>query len=182
MKNQIRGAAMLVGAFISGAALSAPAGVQGTGGVVEFSGEIIDSSCNVTTQSKNQTVDLGRWAKTYFSGAGVESTKTPFDISVDNCPTSVKTVSVLFDGIKDASDATLLGLNASSSATGVAIKLYNAGATPSPIALGSVSATANVSSTTNSADLHFLADYISTAGTVTVGPANGTANFLMVYN
>lgn len=98
MKSQIRIAAFLVSAMASGVALSAVSGVQGTGGTVEFSGEIVDSSCNVTTGSKHPTVDLGRWAKTFFTGTGVETTKTPFTISVDNCPASVKTVAVLFTG------------------------------------------------------------------------------------
>lgn len=180
MKNQIRIAAILVSAMASGAALSAVSGVQGTGGVVEFSGEIVDSSCNVSTASKKQTVDLGRWAKTFFTGSGVETTKIPFTISVDNCPASVTTVAVLFTGVTDATDPTLLALNTGSVATGVGIKLYQAGSTPTPISLGSVSAAENVVS--NKADLKFMADYISTTGNVTAGSANGTADFLMVYN
>ncbi|EGT4253640.1 hypothetical protein D8W73_06080 [Citrobacter amalonaticus] len=55
MKNQFRIAAILVSVMASGAALSAVTGGQGTGGVVEFSGEIVDSSCNVTTASQRQT-------------------------------------------------------------------------------------------------------------------------------
>ena len=180
----MRIAAILVSAMASGAALSAVSGVQGTGGVVEFSGEIVDSSCNVSTASKKQTVDLGRWAKTFFTGTGVETTKTPFTISVDNCPASVTTVAVLFTGVTDATDPTLLALNTGSVATGVGIKLYQAGSTPTPISLGSVCAlpisAENVVS--NKADLKFMADYISTTGNVTAGSANGTADFLMVYN
>lgn len=180
MKSQIRIAAFLVSAMASGAALSAVSGVQGTGGTVEFSGEIVDSSCNVTTGSKNPAVDLGRWAKTFFIGTGVETTKTPFTISVDNCPASVKTVAVLFTGVTDANNPTLLALNSNSVATGVGIKLYNAGSTPTPITLGSVSAAENVVS--NKADLKFMADYVSTTTNVTAGSANGSADFLMVYN
>ncbi len=35
------------------------AGTQGTGGVVHFTGKITDASCNITTDSAGQTVELG---------------------------------------------------------------------------------------------------------------------------
>lgn len=187
MKNQFRVVAALVGVMASGAAFSndmtvnpgTGAGTQGAGGVVEFSGEIVDASCNVTPASKDVKVDLGKWAKSYFTAPGDETTKTPFTISVDNCPDSVKTVAVLFDGQKDATDSTLLALTAGG-ATGVGIKLYNGDATATQVDLGTVSASVPV--TAGKADLPFFADYSATIADVTVGPANGVANFLMVYN
>ncbi|MEG1213128.1 MAG: fimbrial protein [Leclercia sp.] len=189
MKNQFRVIAALVGVMASGAAFSSTSGVsvnpgsgagtQGTGGVVEFSGEIVDASCNVTPVSKDVKVDLGTWAKSYFAAIGDETTKTPFTISVDNCPTSVKTVAVLFDGQKDATDSTLLAVT-SGGAAGVGIKLYNGGATATQVDLGTVSASVPVAS--GKATLPFFADYTSTVQNVTVGHANGVANFLMVYN
>jgi len=186
MKNQFRVAAALVGVMVSGAAfsnsmttsLNAGAGTQSTGGVVEFTGEIVDTSCNITPTSKDVKVDLGKWAKSYFSATGDETTKTPFMISVDNCPVSVNTVAVLFDGQKDAVNPTLLAV--AGGATGVGIKLYNGGASAAPVALGTVSEKVPV--TSGKADLPFFADYASTTGTVTTGAANGVANFLMVYN
>ena len=39
------------------------AGTQGTGGVVHFTGKITDASCNITTDSAGQTVELGTWAR-----------------------------------------------------------------------------------------------------------------------
>lgn len=188
MKNQIRVAAILAGMLASGAAFSAGSGVgynpgsgagtQGAGGVVEFTGEIVDNSCNVTTNSKDVKVDLGKWAAPYFAAAGDETTKTPFKIDVTNCPASVTSVAVLFDGQKDAAEPTLLAVNGG--ATGVGIKLYNGGASTSSVDLGTVSASVPV--TSGSASLPFYADYASTAAHVTVGKANGVANFLMIYN
>lgn len=43
------------------------AGTQGTGGVVHFTGKITDASCNITTDSAGQTVELGTWAASYFA-------------------------------------------------------------------------------------------------------------------
>lgn len=77
--------AILMGALVSGAAISgntqparstmtvnpgASAGTQGTGGQVIFNGSITDSSCNVDSGSTGQTVDLGKWASSYFTGTG----------------------------------------------------------------------------------------------------------------
>ena len=193
MKTQLRIMAILMGALVSGAAISVTtptinvnpgsnAGTQGTGGQVIFNGSITDSSCNIDSASTSQTVDLGKWASTYFTSTGFETTKTPFHISVKDCPASVKNVAVLFDGARDQSDNTLLATTGG--AAGVAIKLYEDDKSTA-VSLGKVSKAKNVvagaTAGTGTADLEFFADYIST-GAVTAGDANGTANFNMIYN
>ena len=156
------------------------AGSQGTGGVVHFTGKITDVSCDVTTDTKNQTVDLGTWAKSYFD-AQSETTLTPFNIKVENCPDTVKTVAVLFDGTSDTNDATLL--KTSGPAEGVGIKLYEDDRSTA-IKINSVSKSQDVDSTSGkgSKTLNFFADYKATGVPVTTGDANADANFLMVYN
>ena len=71
---------LLAGLIISDPALATPAdgpspivpnpgagaGTQGAGGEVRFTGEITDVSCNVSPASKSQSIDLGKWAKSYF--------------------------------------------------------------------------------------------------------------------
>lgn len=191
--------AILMGALVSGAAISgntqparstmtvnpgASAGTQGTGGQVIFNGSITDSSCNVDSGSTGQTVDLGKWASSYFTGTGSETTKTPFHIKVKDCPASVAKVAVLFDGAREQTDTSLLAIN-SGGASGVAIKLYEHDQTTA-VSLGKTTAkqavTPDSSGSTGSADLEFYADYVSTGATVTAGDANGTANFNMIYN
>lgn len=189
MKTQFRIMAMIVGVLVSGSALSSisqpasstmtinpgsSAGTQGTGGQVEFTGSITDSSCNVDSTSANQSVDLGKWASSYFTGTGSETTKTSFHIKVKDCPSTVTTVSVLFDGTRDTNNSDLL-----------AIKLYEDDKS-TPIDLGAVSRGHSVTAgatgtTTGTADLEFFADYVSTSA-VSAGSADGTANFNMVYN
>ncbi|EPC5232198.1 MULTISPECIES: fimbrial protein [Klebsiella] len=193
MKTQLRIMAILMGALVSGAAISVTtptinvnpgsnAGTQGTGGQVIFNGSITDSSCNIDSASTSQTVDLGKWASTYFTSTGFETTKTPFHIKVKDCPASVTNVAVLFDGARDPSDNTLLATTGG--AAGVAIKLYEDDKSTA-VSLGKVSKAKNVvagaTAGTGTADLEFFADYIST-GAVTAGDANGTANFNMIYN
>ncbi|MFA1657040.1 fimbrial protein [Klebsiella quasipneumoniae] len=193
MKTQLRIMAILMGALVSGAAISVTtptinvnpgtkAGTQGTGGQVIFNGSITDSSCNIDSASTSQTVDLGKWASTYFTSTGFETTKTPFHIKVKDCPASVTNVAVLFDGARDPSDNTLLATTGG--AAGVAIKLYEDDKSTA-VSLGSVSKAKNVvagaTAGTGTADLEFFANYIST-GAVKAGNANGTANFNMIYN
>ena len=184
MKKQIRIMASVIGLVVSGA-VAAAGSTQGKGGQVEFTGAITDVSCNVTSGSTNPQVELGTWAQSYFTGSGVETTKKSFQISVQDCPSSVTQVAVLFDGNKDKTDTTLLAI-APGGATGVGIKLYEANQSKQ-VTLGKVSdkypVTAGASGTnTGTADLTFYADYKATGTAVTTGAANGTATFNMIYN
>ena len=198
MKTQLRIMATVVGILVSGVVVAMPsqpahstltvnpgasAGTQSTGGQIEFSGSITDTSCNIDSTSANQIVDLGKWASSYFTGAGSETTKTAFHIKVKDCPATVTKVSVLFDGTRDSNNSNLLAVNGG--AQGVAIKLYEDDKA-TPINLGTESKDQAVSAGTSgsnsgTADLEFFADYISTSA-VSAGSANGTANFNMVYN
>lgn len=157
------------------------AGTQGAGGEVKFTGEITDISCDISTASKTQTVDLGKWATSYFDNRS-ETTQTPFTISVKDCPSSVKTVAVLFDGDKDAGDSTLLQLTAGGAA-GVGVKLYQSDRTNS-VAIGSISKAVNIVDAEHggSADLNFYASYKSDGAEIKTGNANAVSNFVMVYN
>ncbi|UNK73902.1 fimbrial protein [Raoultella planticola] len=198
MKTQLRIMATVVGILVSGVVVAMPsqpahstltvnpgasAGTQSTGGQIEFSGSITDTSCNIDSTSANQIVDLGKWASSYFTGAGSETTKTAFHIKVKDCPATVTKVSVLFDGTRDSNHSNLLAVNGG--AQGVAIKLYEDDKA-TPINLGTESKDQAViagtsGSNSGTADLEFFADYISTSA-VSAGSANGTANFNMVYN
>ncbi|URO01362.1 fimbrial protein [Leclercia adecarboxylata] len=161
------------------------AGTQGTGGVVHFTGKITDASCNVSTDTAGQTVDLGTWAASYFASQK-ETTRTPFHISVEGCPDSVKSVAVLFDGTKDTTDNALLGLNSAvdsdgNTATGVAVKLYESDRN-TQIKIGDISKEVVLAEGEDSTTLNFYANYNATADNVTTGKADADANFLMVYN
>lgn len=202
MSNKKNILAMVVGGLmmVSGSALALPsdnsdnginsnpgndAGTQGTGGVVHFTGKITDASCNVTADTADQTVELGTWAASYFASQK-ETTRTPFQISVNGCPDSVASVAVLFDGTKDSNDSTLLGLNSTkdtdgNTATGVAVKLYESDRN-TQINIGDVSKSVDLAAGEDSKTLNFYANYDATTDTVTTGAADADANFLMVYN
>ena len=99
-----------------------------------------------------------------------------------DCPATVTSAAVRFDGTPDAADSTLLAIDSSvaGAATGVAINLMTADKADLPL-----HGTNGYSYTlTDAADntLDFYAQYESTVASVTAGPANSVANFSVVYN
>ncbi len=160
--------------------LDTGAGTQGTGGVINFTGKITLISCDITPASKNKTVDLGAWAKSYFD-EHVETTPREFKINVEKCPETVESVAVLFDGNKDAEDDSLLQVTPGTGmATGVGVKLYNSDRSTA-IKPGTVSKTTAPDEKGN-AELTFYAALDKDGAQINAGDVNAVSNFLMVYN
>ena len=145
-------------------------------GTVNFNGNILDSACDVDVASQNQVVVLGDYYKTEFPTTGARTAATK------NCPVTVTNAKVRFDGTPDLTNASLLAIDTSvaGAATGVAINLMTADKADLPLH-GSNSYIYPLSSTADNT-LNFYAQYISTAASVTAGPANSVANFSVVYN
>ena len=144
-------------------------------GTVNFNGNILDSACDVDVASQNQVVVLGDYYKTEFPTTGARTAATQFNIILKNCPVTVTNA-------KDLTNASLLAIDTSvaGAANGVAINLMTADKADLPLH-GSNSYTYALSSTADNT-LSFYAQYISTAASVTAGPANSVANFSVVYN
>jgi len=173
MKKSILGLSLVVGV----AGINTASAVDGN---VQFTGEIIDSACTVDTTSSNQTVVLGQVAKTAFKSAGDTAAVTSFTIKLNNCPTTVTSTTVKFDGTPYNGDNTVLALTpAAGNATGVGVQLSNSDGSVLPLLTASESFPL---STTATNTLKFSARYIAKSATVTTGPANAAASFTMVYN
>jgi major type 1 subunit fimbrin (pilin) len=168
-------------AFTAAAALSA-SNVFAEAGTVNFTGEILDAACTVDVGSQNQTVDLGTYNKSEFTAAGDVTAAKKFDIILKDCPTSVTSAKVRFDGTPDLTDSTLLAIDTSvaGAATGVAINLMTADMTQLP--LHDENSYSYTLSSTADNTLNFYAQYKSTAAAVTAGPADSVANFSVIYN
>lgn len=162
-------------------------------GIVHFRGEIIDSACEVTTDTKEQNVDLGKVNKTAFSGVGSTAAPTSFQIDLTKCPATYTKAAVRFDGIEAAgSDGDLAvgdpatsstpgdytGGDTATTATGVAIRIYNR-TDNSQVALYKDSAYSDIK--TGAASMKFMARYIATSTTVTPGTANADSQFTIEY-
>ncbi|AIY42323.1 Type-1 fimbrial protein [Collimonas arenae] len=154
------------------------------GGTVNFNGQITASPCSIAPSSQNITVPMGTVAQSALNGAAGKKSPIPskFQILLQ-CVSLPKTgAAVTFTGTADANVTDDLALaNAGAvgvtTAQGVAIELGDSAGTKIP--LGSASGTYVLGTGDN--PLNFQAVYVSTGPTVTTGPANATAQFVVTY-
>ena len=149
-------------------------------GKVNFVGKITDEACTVTNNVQNPlTVTLGDVARTAFTGAGSTAAPTKFTIALTDCPATVSSASVKFDGTSDSTENSILALTQETGvATGVGIQLADSNNNVIPLYTAS-EAFPLVSGDNN---LDFVARYYATSADVTSGPANSTSNFTLTYN
>lgn len=171
----------IVASFVLCTSLSATA----SDGTVNFTGNIIDSACVVDLGSAGATsmdVIMGNVNKSVFTGVGSTggSSATKFNLVLKDCPDTIKTATVKFDGISYKNDNTVLALTAEDGvAEGVAIQLSDkSGVLP----LYTASATYDLESGKDKENtLDFYARYIQTEDKVTAGTANSIATFTVNY-
>ena len=151
-------------------------------GQINFTGEIIDSACQVVNEISNPlNVQLGKISKTVFTGAGSTGTLTKFDIQLKDCPETVTSAAINFGGTPDADNHSTLALTPDAdTATGVAIQLVDASA--QPVSLYSPTRQYPLASGTAVNNLEFGARYIQTQTAVTAGLANSVSTFTVIYN
>lgn len=176
MKKNLIAAAVLVSSAFGVSAFAAD-------GQVNFTGEIIDAACQVVNSPSNPLeVNLGKVAKTAFTGAGSKAAATKFTLKLTDCPATVSKAAVKFDGTSVIGDTSVLALTVESGvATGVGIQLSDDANTVLP--LYTASKQYNLTTGTGAVNnLDFVARYIATSDTVTAGPANSMASFTVNYN
>ncbi|UWX93357.1 fimbrial protein [Enterobacter mori] len=166
-------------------------------GIVHFRGEVVDTTCEVTSDTAGQTVNIGKVGKTAFTGIDSTASVKDFHIRLEKCPTTYTQAAVRFDGTEDrntigkgylaigtpvagetGTDGTFTGGETAVAATGVAIKLYNL-KDDTPVPLYGNSAYSPIAS--GNADLGFKAKYVQTLATVTPGTANADSQFTIEY-
>lgn len=170
-------------AFAATAALSMSNAMAATGsGTVKFTGEILDAACTISTDTQDQSVVLGKYLKTDFKNTGDTTAATNFKIVLKDCPDTVTSAKVRFDGTPDTVNSDLLAVDSSvaGAATGVGINLMTADKADLPLHGANSYNYSLVSTADNTLD--FYAQYKSTVASVTAGPANSVANFSVVYN
>jgi len=169
----------------SGAA-SAADPVTVNGGVVHFTGTVVDAPCVVDNDSANQTVNLGQIkATTTATPNSAMGSASPFTIHLTDCAMDTYTkAAVQFTGSTLAGENTKLAINGggagNTTASGIAIQVLDNVGVVVPMD-GSAASTAQTLSATDN-NLQFSAQYIATAAEVTAGAANADANFSISYN
>ena len=149
-------------------------------GRIEFTGSITDEACTVVNNVGNPLkVVLGDVSSKAFSGAGTTAAPRKFTIALTDCPDTVSSASVTFDGTADINNKDILQLTQETGvATGVGIQLSDISNNPIPLYTWSES----FPLVEGNNELDFIARYYATSATVTAGPANATSNFTILYN
>ncbi|SNY79604.1 fimbrial protein [Enterobacter sp. CC120223-11] len=172
----------LIAVAIAATAVLSMSNAFAAAGTVNFTGEILDAACTVDVASQNQTVALGQYNKSEFTAAGDTTAAKKFNVVLKDCPATVTSAHVMFDGKPDTTNSSLLAIDSSvaGAATGVAINLMTADKADLGLHGDNGYRYTLVSTADNTLD--FYAQYKSTAAAVTAGPANSVANFSVVYN
>jgi major type 1 subunit fimbrin (pilin) len=162
------------------AASAFTANVFAEDGQINFTGSIIPNPCTVTSDTKNQTIDMGKIGVTSFPIAGARSRAQTFSLQLTNCPDTITSAKVNFGGAPIDNDPAILALtNEPGVATGVGIQISDR--TDTPVKMRDLSGSYPLASGTAVNTLSFTARYISTVANVTSGSANAVTDFTIVY-
>lgn len=142
---------------------------------------IASNTCVVNQNSANQTVNLGVWAsRQFFAGPTAATDLVPFSILLEDCGDKASKVKVTFNGVSDNKNNALFSLNASSTASNIAINILDIN--KNTISPGSDSIYYPLNSNLGSIPLQFYARYMATDRPVNPGSANGEAIFSLTYD
>lgn len=144
---------------------------------IELRGNIVDLSCVVNASDSDKEVQLGSWPTKQLQNAGSRTQAMPFSIRLTGCPPGA--VSIAFAGKADGQDSTLLALNSTSKASGVAVEIRDEDKTRLPLQQESKEVAIDAQ---GDATLSFYANYISTADDPQPGSADADATFTLNYN
>lgn len=79
---------------------------------VNFSGKMVNSSCNVSVNGGQGTIDMGNVSTAGLS-IGETTAAVPFTIDISGCPSDVSTAALDFEGTTVSGNTTLFGLTSS---------------------------------------------------------------------
>lgn len=154
--------------------------LAGEGSVV-FNGSVLEDACIIDGADTAQIIDMGNISTSAFHSAGEVAAATRFSLSLSDCPQTVNTVSFQFSGVADNNNATLLSLDSGSTASGVAVAIYeNDSSTLIPLYSSSREKIIDHDAGINKFD--FVAKYMATEAKVRAGTANASAEFVAAYN
>jgi type 1 fimbria pilin len=148
-------------------------------GTVNFSGDIVESPCVVSSDSQDQHVNLGQVKSSTFKVAKDTSSYKDFNITLEECSTAtLKKATVTFRGISDAIDKDLVSVGGESGAAkGVGIEISDKDGTI--VAMNKASSEYDLHD--GQSILYFKARYKATSVPVISGHANGHADFQVDY-
>lgn len=149
-------------------------------GMVYFQGSLSSDSCSINTSDANQEVNLGSVASATFHSAGDKSEAISFSINMTNCPETMSSTQMKFDGKSDQNNTDLLAIDSESSAQFVGIGIEESDGTLLPLHMASK--TTDIDKNSHSVQMVYQARYIATSEAVSPGVANGVSQFSVNYN
>ena len=165
-------------------AVTAPAQADDSDYNLMITGTIVAQTCDVTSNSQNQTVHIGDFSTGEFPVAGSTSAEKQFSINLLGCTPGISGAKVMFSGAADAADSTLLALSDTTGggemATGVGVEILDESQNTIPV--NNSSSDSSLYALKEGANtLHFFLRYKSTADTVTSGNATAVMYFDLEY-
>ncbi|WP_228397056.1 fimbrial protein [Limnobaculum xujianqingii] len=171
------------------AALGTTAAQAASNGTVNFTGEVIDQTCDITIDGNTSpaTVALDAVDKAQLASPGATAKRTGFNIGLSNCSgtATVTKASAFFENgaTVDPINYRLLNtLTGATAATNVQLQLLDA-TTGTPIQVGNPSQSTNSTTydlTSGSATLPYAVEYYAT-GAATPGLVASAVNFTINY-
>lgn len=152
-------------------------------GTVTITGKVIDQSCTVNTNGKDQTVKLPTVQTSTLNEANKTAGKTPFTISLENCKATTDQVGAFFlpsDAYVN-SDGNLKNL-VSNGAENVAVQLVNEDDTAIKVGYNVDSQNVSYKSLDNKTSkvLNYKAQYIAT-GVAGTGEVQAKVEYNIIY-
>lgn len=148
--------------------------------VFKVEGELVSSTCSVSSGSEETFVEMGEVSsKNFFNQEASDFVK--FTINLEDCGLGVENVYVLYMGMSEPKNPNLVALNeVPDSAKNIALGLYNKDKTIIPIWGMSSAYKVNHDERINSLD--FYARYHKIGSPVEPGYAEADATFVLAYD
>ena len=173
-----------ISSLVAAAALACSMSAQASDGTINFSGQLIASTCVVSAASAAQTVTLPTLATTALTAAGATAGKTAFSIAVTGCSAGTTTAAAYFEPGPTVNSTTGRLINGGA-ATNVELRLTNASdySTIDLSKTGSATAQNSLAASVaaGAATANYYAEYYAT-GATTAGLVSSSVTYSMVYN
>lgn len=150
-------------------------------GTVNFTGEIVQSTCTVVSADQTKTVVLGKYPTSAFPKTGATSGAKAFTISLEKC--EVGDYTLRFDGNTPTGNPDLLAVTGGAKGVGVEILDNNSAIVPitQDVASPATVTIAAGATSPGTATFNLRARYRSFQDVVTAGKADSNATFTIQY-
>lgn len=146
---------------------------------INITGAVSNTTCSVSSDSINKSVDLGSYSITSFNSTGKSSMPAQFTINLENCGSISRGVEVKFTGTSDTAFPDYFKLSSDSTGSGVAIELTDD--TKKLIPAGGTSKAYSISSGATTKSLVFYAQMVANGEKVESGSIISNVTFNTLY-